>query len=369
MLARNGCPHIPQTLEAVAPTCTESGLTEGEECILCGEILKEQEEVPATGHEFGTDGCLRCGLNYNLPVQRIGTDGTEYCLSVNDFVYINFRFSLDEDEIEAGGYVYFQTTYSDVYRTERVLFSDMEKGYDGKYAAAFSLAPREFANDMTVRLYNGDGSIASETLTASAPEYCNAILTGDYPDGDKDMVRALLNYMGYAQIYKGDATEETAVNAGLYEAGENPVSDVTDDMLTALQEDDQNNNRDGVTGIKVSETSLSLDSAAEVRYIAEFESGYGWDDFDVTVSDGFAFSASGEILTVEGISAYNLDKHYIVTIRNKADGTEMAFSNSALSIASRYLALEDEDLTNLTKALYLYNAAAKEYFGAKSAEA
>ena len=39
-------------LEAVEPTCTETGLTEGEKCSGCGEITVPQEIVPATGHDY-----------------------------------------------------------------------------------------------------------------------------------------------------------------------------------------------------------------------------------------------------------------------------------------------------------------------------
>lgn len=64
--------HTPVTVEGKDATCMEEGLSDGEKCSVCGETLKEQETVPALGHDFGewtadkdagveTRTCSRCG--------------------------------------------------------------------------------------------------------------------------------------------------------------------------------------------------------------------------------------------------------------------------------------------------------------------
>lgn len=47
----------------VEPSCTETGLTEGQHCSVCGEVLVSQEPIPATGHtDKDSDGkCDTCG--------------------------------------------------------------------------------------------------------------------------------------------------------------------------------------------------------------------------------------------------------------------------------------------------------------------
>ena len=61
------CTHVEVVDEAVAPTCTKTGLTEGKHCSVCNAVIIAQETVSAKGHNEVIDGaveatCTETGL-------------------------------------------------------------------------------------------------------------------------------------------------------------------------------------------------------------------------------------------------------------------------------------------------------------------
>ena len=69
--------HVSTVVPAVEPTCTENGLTEGEKCSVCGEILRKQEVVDALGHKEETipekaATCTKTGLTEGTECSRCG---------------------------------------------------------------------------------------------------------------------------------------------------------------------------------------------------------------------------------------------------------------------------------------------------------
>ena len=124
--------HTEVIDEAVAPTCTESGLSEGKHCSVCNEVLVPQEAVEALGHDyksvvtepdcenggFTTNTCSVCGDTYVADkVEALGHDYksvvtepdcenggfTTYTCSVCGDTYV-------ADEIEALGHDFTEAT-------------------------------------------------------------------------------------------------------------------------------------------------------------------------------------------------------------------------------------------------------------------
>ena len=59
--------HSEEVIPAVEATCTETGLTEGKKCGVCGETLVAQEVVPALGHDWKGTSCTRCDSKRDNP--------------------------------------------------------------------------------------------------------------------------------------------------------------------------------------------------------------------------------------------------------------------------------------------------------------
>ena len=76
--------HTEETIPAVDATCTKNGLTEGTWCSVCEEILVAQQTIPSTGHNYVEGTCSNCGEAFPTTsgtytyVFSEYTEGTQY---------------------------------------------------------------------------------------------------------------------------------------------------------------------------------------------------------------------------------------------------------------------------------------------------
>ena len=73
--------HTEVTDEAVEPTCTETGKTEGKHCSVCNEVLVAQTIIPAAGHRFENGACQVCG--YDAVAEYNGTKYASLQAAIN----------------------------------------------------------------------------------------------------------------------------------------------------------------------------------------------------------------------------------------------------------------------------------------------
>lgn len=107
--------HVEETIPAVEPTCTETGLTEGKRCSECGETIVEQEVVPALGHTTDSGTCERCGQSFGIWYTDCYAD--DFNQPVTDQWYIINKSSLSG-------------TFSNSATTDSALTADILYDYD-----------------------------------------------------------------------------------------------------------------------------------------------------------------------------------------------------------------------------------------------
>ena len=178
------------------------------------------------------------------------------------------------------------------------------------------------------------------------------------------MIRAMLNYGGYAQQYfltDIELQQATLANASLYTPETDPVLTTTAFNLDSYKATGEHLDRLGV--------SLLLESETELRIYFTPEAGKTVNDYSFSVvgvgNQWTTGMAEGKCyVAITGIEANELHNMYTVTITSKANGSLFA-STTCGAFTYVKTVLEDnsqgEKLKNLVKAIYLYHAAAVEY--------
>ena len=99
--------HDEKTIEGKAPTCTETGLSSGKQCSVCGEITKAQAEIAATGHSFVDGACSVCGEvdpDYNGPKTYLFETNTVVIYNEDGTQNLTDKAELPTDVTYCNGY-------------------------------------------------------------------------------------------------------------------------------------------------------------------------------------------------------------------------------------------------------------------------
>ena len=168
------CKHVVVIDEAVAPTCTTEGLTEGKHCSVCGEILEKQKRISKIPHNVVDGICTVCGDGaevYDITVWVSEREGVarqfkeqiDAFMAANPGIIINVKIE-GVTEADAGARVLADVaTAPDIYcfaqdQLERLV-----------QAQALSAPPSSIAN--AIKAGNDAGSVASATFAGEVYAY------------------------------------------------------------------------------------------------------------------------------------------------------------------------------------------------------
>lgn len=225
------------------------------------------------------------------------------------------------------------------------------------YRFTCPVAAKQMTDTITAQIMNG-GTAVSKEYTYSVRKYCENAIKNSDDDTLVTLLKAMLNYGGYAQTYFNYKTENLA--------NKDYVDDLSSVNLEQLSNYQLKETGNLPKGIQIGST-LILESDTKIRFYITL-------DDSATISD-YQFKLDGEKCTpienngvtvnrdaqyyieVSGITANNLGKAYTLSV------DDYSVSYSAMTYAYNVLNSNNADtkLPNTVKALYLYQQAAKDY--------
>ncbi|MGM9684391.1 MAG: hypothetical protein ACI3XQ_12410 [Eubacteriales bacterium] len=218
----------------------------------------------------------------------------------------------------------------------------------GYYKFTANIAAKEMADELTLSVKDGDSVLYTDTYSATT--YAEYIISNSdaYSAETVELVKAMLNYGGYAQEYFGYNTESLANKNLSLALGTITKSDEYASEITG-----------SVTGVTFDSATLVLETKTEILYKLILADGVS--DSDITVTGAEVVSKEGNtlILKSDGICAHGLGTPNVLTI---GKGTEtMTVSYSPMTYIMNMSTNTGTTLDNVLRALYAYYEAAAAY--------
>ena len=284
-------------------------------------------------------------------------------LSLSDDIGLNFVMQLSDSLLIDKDNAYVEFTPEGSKKSTRVYLKDADKvNYNG--SDCYSFKCRVNAAEMTKKvnavLHCNDWT--GQTYSYSVYDYASKILAEPESSEYKSsapLIKAMLNYGGYAQTYFNEKTDALA-NKGLYNKTNDPVLTTNTTVSKDYNYAVFNNNM----GVSFIGGSIVLNSGTDLKLY------YGIDDKNVAHNINVSVNGQnvapeydGNIMCVRvpGICISSLGDTYNVKI--SVNGKEINQKYSAMTYMYKALNAQNSNtkLSNVVKALYLYNEAAKQY--------
>lgn len=265
-------------------------------------------------------------------------------MTLKDNLDLNFYVAADETALET-------TQISLTVGADTQTLSLSDGVYDaatGNYKFSAPLAAAQMTESVTFTLTVGQAVL--ETGSYTVRDYADSILSGSYSDETKNLVKEMLNYGGYAQLYFDCNTDDLA------------HTDIRDAGLQAVPEQAEMSMEDSSGVLDLYGASLVFRSRIAVRlYVTGDVTGCSFTvngvPAEVTKKDGKHYVELADILPQD------LDEA-ITIVATDAAGDTLTVTYSPMDYMVRMNRRGSKTLQDLVKAMYNYHLAAEEYLAA-----
>ncbi len=251
-------------------------------------------------------------------------------LFLTDRIGMNFHVALDRDHVTENDYM----TLVCEGRTIQQKVSETYPDETGRAVFSIELTARQMTDPVTLTMNVGgkDGTPAVYTIRT----YADTVLAGtDYSSSEKNVVRAMLNYGKYTQVYAGYHTENLPAQ-GIYGQGEDPVQDWPQPDLSGYSYSYVLNDKED--GLRIKEATLLLGTEISVRFYYQPGEGKTAEDYRFFTESGeeaeSGYDSRKELYyaTVEAFSPRNLGRNSRLVIITKEAASALGSGSGATDI-------------------------------------
>ena len=215
---------------------------------------------------------------------------------------------------------------------------------------------KQMTDDVTFHMVvDGDDGTSK---TYSVRSYADRILAGNYSNKDKTMVRAMLNYGGYAQNYFNYNSDAPA-NSNIFDGLDDPVQSADPDLssyaytLTVAED---------TKGFSLKQATLKFGTDIQLVYFYELADGKSNDDFDFeligstkTIEFGYDDYYGMNTVTVRHILPYELNQMFPLKVTPVNESEPVTtISYGPFSYCKSKIENGSASIKNLCKSLYYY---------------
>ncbi len=287
---------------------------------------------------------------------------TGHSLTLEGDIGVYFYMELSDDVLSNRDTAYMDFTVPNGSSTKnsQVFVKDaLEKVIAGNtyYGFKCSVSAKEMTSQIKAQFVNGEnrGTIYTYTVKEYADYMLANLDVAEYAEAE-GIVKAMLNYGAYSQVYFDNHTDKPA-NEGLT-VGEKFVDDVT--ASTINMPFDRSTDCELTDDVEFGGATLSLKSKTTLSlyFRSEYELTFTCDQKTIKTETVGEY----QVVRIENISSSELNNKFNVVVSYNGLRKNVAYSPLTYCYNALNGGTDNTDLQNVAKALYKYSVQANAYF-------